>query len=1113
MKRLFLLASALLGLIASAAPVSQEQAQQTAASFLQTRQPGVTLKTMAKKAPAKMSNGTVTSQTAYYIFNTNANKGFVIVSGDDRTTAILGYTDSGNFDPNNIPANMQVMLDNYAQQISALDAMGYTTQMAQQAAMSMKAATSTRNSIAPMITSTWDQATPYWNKCPEFMSVEDGDTVGELAYTGCVATSMAQIMNYYKYPAQTTQEIPSYYFTYNAGNYNYTTVTMPAIPVSTIDWDHMLDSYNGSEGTAYTDAVSNLMLYVGCAVKMVYNPAASSASDPDIPTGFRNYFDYDAILKYRSDFDEATWNEMIYQELAAGRPVVYNGRAGSGGGHSFVCDGYEYGEYFHINWGWGGMGNGFFQLSVLNPYAAGIGASSSSEGYNIDQTAIIGIKPGYTGAGTGSQVDHNLTVYNMYLYINKSMKYNYTFDLSSSGIGLNKNKLITVTSEDHIDDGTKYMRGVALYDSNDNFVELIASSSYASSQLSTTDQWPQGATSTSQYFARGITSGTYKIKPVCKTSTSTGDWVPMDQSDRYYIECVFSSSTCQMTVHPISQITATNWRFTGGEKVGTPEQCTVTLTNNSADRFNDKIYLAVDGEAIDEYGQYTTCIQADINAGESKDVTFNFTPTASGTKNAEIWLVNDNGDIKATGTGTVIITTATTTTMSMSVDIEALGANQTTMTIYDSHATFKMDVTNNGAGEYNKTVLAPLFIIDENNKGSMVTYKSQAVNIQPGETKTIYFEFDNLAYGSRYAANLYARNESGSLVNLVNSGESKMYTVAHGVVVWTADGTRTGYAPSSAYTVPASAVAVQLTESTVSSVTPNSNPNTLYYIGENESVPSGLSGKNVIKGAAANGAITLRHGYDFFVPVKFTAANISYERTFTTARYAGQQGGWSTMVLPFAATNVSVGGSAADWRHSKNDNAAVWVCNYDQTESTDDGKLYADYVAADGMQAKVPYFVAVNTGNNNKAVVFSASNVTVNPDPTAITSGKYYLLRGSFINQAVSNAYLLNAAGSHFTGLTNGNVNAFEAYCSLGDLTSEQTQLQIVLDENAVTPPVGNEDINDDGVWSMADVTTLIAYILGNNPSPCLTENCDLNNDGNISMADVTTLIANILGN
>ena len=1041
---------------------------------------------------------------SYYIFNTEGNKGYVIVSGDDRTIPILGYIDKGSFDANHVPSNMQAWLDSYCDQIASLDALGIT--QTYESSFTMKP---TRNSISPLITSHWDQGAPYWDKCPEFMDVtEDGDTVGELAYTGCVATSMAQIMNYYKHPLYCSQTIPSYVVTFYWHEEYGAFDTDPLHPIM-FDWENMRDNYTGAETQAEKDAVAWLMLYAGCAAHMQYGLNASSTSDPYIPTALNEYFNYDAKLVYRSDYEQGDWEDMIYQELLEGRPMIYNGRAGTGGGHSFVCDGYAYGDLFHINWGWGGLGDGYFVLSVLNPYAGGIGSTTSLEGYNIDQTAVIGIQPGYSGVP--DEVDHRLTVWNMYYTGSR------TFERSDDGaFKLNKRRYIKVTAEDHIDDGTKYLRGIALYDMNDNFIDIIAQTYYGTSFLSITDSWPDTQSSTTYPFGADITSGTYKIVPVSSIPGSN-KWDPMIESDRYYIEATFNGNWVTFADHPVVDLEATNFEFVGGEKVGLAEQCHVTVKNHSADRFSGKLFLYVDNEPIDEYGEYTTVVETEIPAGGTKVVYFNFTPKNAGTKSVHISNYDTSWNPSIPGTGSVTIAGSVTYPMNLSVDINALGASED-MNIYDSYIKFKVDVTNhNTEGEYNRYILAPLFIVDENGHGTMVTYLSRNVVIPAGETQTFYFEFDNLAFGSVYALNIFGRNENEVTTNLVKPGESKFYTINHGMVVWDGNGNRTGLKPYNGIRVPDNAAAVSLEGLNLTSLIPNDNPNALYYIGNSEKyIPAGLEARNVIQNNVAQTDIVLYHGYDFYAPFRFRADNISYERTFSNGRHAGQAGGWSTMVLPFAATNVTADGEAIDWMHSKTDPKGLWVCNFAQEEDTsDDAQLLAEYMG-NQLEANVPYFVAPYDGANGtdmrgKTYVFSAENVTVKPNPSAITSGTYHMIVGDFVQKDIDNAYFLNAAGSHFVKAAHGTVNAFEVYAN-NVAASSANKLQIVLDENAEGAPsylLG--DVNMDGNITINDVTRLIDYLLNPDATEIDINAADCLTDGVISITDVTALIDYLL--
>ncbi|MBQ6279069.1 MAG: C10 family peptidase, partial [Muribaculaceae bacterium] len=318
-----------MGLLAQAAPITQDQARKEASSFLLNKQ----ISNRSLK-PVALSNSMLKAgnQAAFYIFNVGNNQGFVIVSGDDRINPILGYSYDGHFDEAKAPVNMKNWLNDYAQQIALLD--NYASIKGAIAAPRATSVVDTRNSIAPLITTKWDQATPYWNECPQFMNSDDEADGYELAYTGCVATSMSQLMNFYKYPEQTSQVIPAYSFTYSDGNYNYSTVQMPELPITTFDWAHMRDTYTGAEDEVYTSAVAHLMFYVGCALKSQYGVSATGAYTDDIPKAF-GIFGYGSKLAYRNDYTQEVWDNMVYQELAAGRPMIYNGTAGSGGGHSF----------------------------------------------------------------------------------------------------------------------------------------------------------------------------------------------------------------------------------------------------------------------------------------------------------------------------------------------------------------------------------------------------------------------------------------------------------------------------------------------------------------------------------------------------------------------------------------------------------------------------------------------------------------------------------------------------------------------------------------------------------------------------------------------------------
>jgi hypothetical protein len=315
-----------------------------------------------------------------YVFSISEAGGFVIVSNDDRTLHILGFSDTGVLDLDNMPDEKRAWLQGYADEIAWLKQHDDSS-VPVGTIVNTRAGSHEKESIAPLLTTTWAQRAPYNDLCPEYAT-------GKRAVTGCVATAMAQVMNYHKWPVTATEAIPSYQDGYGA----YQT----ALEATTFDWGNMLDSYGSGETTEQNTAVATLMQYCGYSVEMNYGPTSGTNMFKVAPA-LKTYFDYNETTTYlsRSFYTNDRWEDIIYHELASHRPVLYGGQS-TGGGHAFVCDGYqcEYGtDFFHINWGWGGKSDEYYVLSVLDPYSGqGTGGSSSNGGFYFGQEAIIGIQ-------------------------------------------------------------------------------------------------------------------------------------------------------------------------------------------------------------------------------------------------------------------------------------------------------------------------------------------------------------------------------------------------------------------------------------------------------------------------------------------------------------------------------------------------------------------------------------------------------------------------------------------------------------------------------------------------------------------------------------------------
>ena len=365
--------------VALANPITLEQAQERAQAFLKHKRGAQRLTPVTRGSRlAPRYRQPATGTNLYYVFDRGTDEGFVIVSGDDQTPAVLGYTDSGKFDYNTIPDNMREWLDGYARQIADVQQAGY------QASELPVAALKTHDPIGVMVESRWNQGYPYNLLCPDYF--RQGTSV-----TGCVATAMAQVLYYHRAqaPRELLDEIPDY--TVADSHTTYGDFHVKGHPAGApIDWDNMQAVYDANSTPQQRRAVAELMSYCGTAVRMMYTNSSSGAYSSDVPDAMRKYFGYPSSCRVvnRSDVSEEKFDETVYAELAKGDPVYLSGSNGSGG-HAFVCDGYDGNLCYHINWGWGGGSDGYFLLANLKPGSPGIGGSAG--GYSDGQAAVVGL--------------------------------------------------------------------------------------------------------------------------------------------------------------------------------------------------------------------------------------------------------------------------------------------------------------------------------------------------------------------------------------------------------------------------------------------------------------------------------------------------------------------------------------------------------------------------------------------------------------------------------------------------------------------------------------------------------------------------------------------------
>ena len=372
---------------------TMQEASAVASAFMQTQNEakGERLKAKGERIPVELAfTQYQVDQTtpAVYVFN-STDEGFVLVSAEDEARAVLGYSDEGTFDANNIPENMQFWLQMYADEMrSATEAMRRKAiehpknQQIFRGPRWQEAEAESYPTISPILGKTvWGQGEPFNNKCPEIN--------GERTVTGCVATAMSQIMYAHKYPTKGT------------GSHSYTTETKK-LKVSanfgntTYDWANMIPNYKkDSYTTTQADAVATLMYHVGVAAEMDYTVEGSGAVSSIALAAMTEYFGYNkAINVLPKDFmKEEDLLQVIATDLQAGRPVYVSGSTVNQEGHAFVCDGMESDGYLHINWGWYGMADGYFALSALAPEVQGTGGSASNLAFTEGVCIYSNIKP------------------------------------------------------------------------------------------------------------------------------------------------------------------------------------------------------------------------------------------------------------------------------------------------------------------------------------------------------------------------------------------------------------------------------------------------------------------------------------------------------------------------------------------------------------------------------------------------------------------------------------------------------------------------------------------------------------------------------------------------
>jgi len=357
---------------AQARPVGVQQALSKAQQFMRGQVAAGCLRAPATGATLQLAHAepsvAVADAADYYVFTSDG--GFAIVAGDDRAAAILAYGDAA-FDINDAPDGWQFFAELYKEQMEFLLSHP-DTQVGPATAPRVKSA------VPPFLSTAWNQGAPYNNQCPLIDDVR--------CVTGCGATSLSMVLHYWRWPQGEFSGVDAY--SWRQGDNVYTADALPAI---TFDWDNMLNSYNRSYTEEQADAVAWLMRYVGQAEEMSYGTGSSGTGSRNIMRALRT-MDYDTVAfeVHKTPFwgsggyTDDEWAELLLVELESGRPLEYCAYTADWSGHAFNVDGYDGDGGWHVNFGWGGSGNGYYRLNAY---------SYSGSTFNNNQVAFTGVQP------------------------------------------------------------------------------------------------------------------------------------------------------------------------------------------------------------------------------------------------------------------------------------------------------------------------------------------------------------------------------------------------------------------------------------------------------------------------------------------------------------------------------------------------------------------------------------------------------------------------------------------------------------------------------------------------------------------------------------------------
>ena len=915
-----------------------------------------------RKSPLRQSDLTLCAQRPdMYIFNVGSSEGFLVASASNLSRPVLCYSTDGQWDENNMSQALGWLFEQYDAEIAAARK---SRAKAPEAPVNI-----VKTPIEPLIKTEWHQHSPYNVKLTPF-------TWGGEKYnvpTGCVATAMAQIMNYHQWPKTIRQTIPGYNHGQLVGDEGNEVVVSDVPAGTVIDWEHAnVKSLWMDSDPAAIDAVSNLMQYCGTAVRMYYSESTSSSHNLSAMYALKYYFDYDPAIYIaeRSKYTYYDWCNLLYNELRAGRPILYNGQSNYGG-HSFIIDGYDGNEMFHFNLGWNQKTSVYAILSSVG-HDSSMGnpdAYDSPDGYVYHQTAVLNVQKAALSQGV------------------------YHVSLTTDSYYLSGEESVIVTYFNNEDEGYTFDLGLGYRDADGN-IQVVKS--FEGVKIAKTGSKNQSYTGSDLTLSPGI----YRLLPVARLSGGQSEWEFVSNEFDYYIATAAADGKVTLADHSRNvDLSLASLTFSGNPYAGHELYVFCTLKNSGEEDFFDKLYFFWNDNPANkgiEAGHYLLWSHATVNAGGTAPVEFYFTPDREG--DYTVWITTDQAGENVVGQANVSIGAQLPYEVSDQVPFAITNvtlANSRDFSLLGNDIVVSFDATNTSPDvSFYGFVHMGVFLYKGTYKfGEMNPNYIYFYDIIPGQTRHFQLNVSDIDPG---ADNIQFVTYMG---NWTPAYTSPVYHIEPSVFTYTPDGVEIPLQATPTFAVPESAGAVDLTmvSNKVIRVVPNSNPNTIYYIKAGSAMPAGLQGRNVVHGDKAD-KITLDGSYGVAVPLPFAAQSAALTKQLPKDK-------WRTLCLPFDYVP---------------DPALV-----DLATVTDED---ADHLRINPINKIAAYQPSFIRSHVEGAVTLTASSVQFPKQTNAIATINNFKAQGVLGKATVRDAYVLNDQGTALSLQPSAQVEPFTAF-------------------------------------------------------------------------------------